>query len=100
MATDAKQIIKITGELGELKGKVDQMDKNLTANFTSLEKRVVDMHNSVKTVISEHEGRINAVEENCAQSKGRTAGIAIAVSLIVSILTIISIYLAIKGIFK
>lgn len=92
--TDREQIIKLSTGFGELKGKVDQMDKNLTTNFEGLERRVVEMHNSVKVVIKDHDDRINVVEEDCAQMKGKSAGIAFVVSLIISILALIAAYLA------
>lgn len=87
--TDRKQILKLTGEVGKLNGKVDQMDKNISKNFSSLEKQMIDVNNSVKANIKNHNNRINKNENNIAQIKGKTAGIAIAVSLIISIVGVI-----------
>jgi len=86
---EREQILKLTQGLGELKGKVDEMNQNIKTNFTSLESRMIGMHSSIKTVIRDQSNRINRVEEDCAQMKGRSAGIAFAVSVIVSILGLI-----------
>ena len=79
------QILKLTEQVGELNGKVKQMDKHITGNLSSLEKRVVLMHNSVKTSVKGLENRMNKNEDNIAQMKGKAAGIALAISIIVSV---------------
>jgi len=79
------QILKLTEQVGQLNGKVDQMDKNITVNFASLDRRVVDMHNSVKVSLKNHENRLNTQENETSQMKGKAAGIAFVVSLLVTV---------------
>lgn len=84
--SDKKQILKLTEQVGKLNGTVDQMDKNISKNFSALEKRVVDMHNSVKSNVKSINNKVNTNRDSISQMKGKTAGIALAVSLIVSLL--------------
>lgn len=95
--TTRNQVLKLTGDVGEIKGKVDTMDKNITRNFSSLEKRVLNMHRSVKEVIKNHDDRINKNEESVATIKGKAAGIAIVISFIVSALGLAIAF--VKGLF-
>ena len=94
MANNREQILKLTEQVGELNGKVDQIDKNITLRFTSLENQIVNIHNSLKNTLKNHEDRLNAQENEFSQMKGKVAGIALAVSLVISIIT------TLLGIFK
>ncbi len=85
---DSKQILKLTEQVGELNGKVSQIDKNMCKNFSSLEKRVVEMHNSVKGSVKSLDKRVNKNEDDIAQGKGKSAGIALVVSFIVSVVSL------------
>lgn len=73
-------------EVGQLKGRIDQMDKNIGANFVSLDRRVIDMHNSVKLNLKNHEDRLILQEKETSHMSGKTAGIAFIVSLLISII--------------
>jgi len=84
---DKKQILKLTEQVGELNGKVDQMDKNITKNFTSLEERVIDMHNSVKRSIKNLDDKVNKNKDRISHMKGKVAGIALAISLGISLIS-------------
>lgn len=97
---DAKEIIRLTSEVSHLKGKVEEMDKNITEHFKEvqinisqlclkLEKRITDVDCSVRNSIKGHEVRLNACEEKTAEMKGRAAGIAFVVSLIISVIGIL-----------
>ena len=90
------RIYDVIKEVGQLRGKVDQMDKSISEKFCSLDKRMTDIHSSVNKIIGNHEGRLNKVEEDCATAKGKSIGISLVVSLAVSILTIISILVKFK----
>ena len=92
-----KEIIRLTGELGLLKGKVDQMDKNISEHFLGLEKnidgfydkvdkRITEVDSSIKKVTENHENRLNNCENEIYETKGKAAGIAFAISLIISII--------------
>jgi len=84
-----KQILKLTENFGLLKGKVDQMEKNQTDNGKNLGSRMVDMHNSVKKVIENHDSRINTLEDESAKMKGKAVGIALTVSIIISLIGVL-----------
>lgn len=84
---DKKQILKLTEQVGQLNGKVEQMDKNISKNFTSLELRVVGMHNSIKGKIKQIDERVNKNEDKISHMKGTVAGIALAISLGISLIS-------------
>lgn len=83
------QILKLTEGFGNLRGKVDQMDKHLSDNIRGLDRRTVAMHDSTKKVLENHDERLIGQEEETARIQGKTAGIAIVISLIISIIGIL-----------
>jgi len=81
-----QQLKNLYFKVGELSGRVNQMDKNIDVRFTGIEKRL-------DTVIENHESRINKVEEDCAQMKGKSAAIGGIAGFIVAIIGIIIAWL-------
>ena len=96
-APNRNHIINLSEKVGRLEGKVDQMDNNITQRFLSLEARIVEMHHSIKKGLGNHGDRIRALERNTTYIKGKAAGIALAVSAIISILGLLISYL--RGLF-
>ena len=81
-----QQLKNLYFQVGELSGRVNQMDKNIDVHFTGIEKRL-------DTVIENHESRINEVEEDCAQMKGKSAAIGGIAGFTVAIIGIIIAWL-------
>lgn len=73
-----EQIISLTKELGELKGKVDSMDRHVTTQLTHL-------RTDIQLMTKNFEERINTNEDNIANMKGKAGGIALAVSMIIGL---------------
>lgn len=69
-------------KVGELSGKIDQMDKNIDIRFCSLEK-------DIKSVVKNHEDRINKMEEDCAVLKTKAGIIGGVAGFIVSVIAVI-----------
>ena len=83
MANKNTKFFDIVQQIGELKGKVDQMSIEIGSRFDSLEKRMMDMHNSIKETQKTQEKQIDDLQRNAALMQGKAAGIAIAASTII-----------------
>jgi len=83
MANKSSKFLDVLEQIGELKGKVDQMDIQIRARFDSLEKRMVGMSDSVNETLRNQTERIDSLEKVTANVKGKTS----AISFIISTLT-------------
>jgi len=76
------KFLDIIQKIGELEGKVDQMDIQIRSRFASLEKRTVEMHDSIKKALERQTERIDDLEKTTADIRGKASGIAFIVSTI------------------
>ena len=70
-----QQLKNLHFKVGELSGRVNQLDKNIDIRFAGIEERL-------DIIIQNHNGRLNKIEEDCAQMKGKVAGIGMLGGLI------------------
>ena len=77
-------LMEISEDIGELKGLVNGLDQRLSS-----------LDNRVQGVINHHETRLNAITKETASMKGRSAGIAFAISAIISAIGLVIVL--IKG---